>query len=248
MAALGTWLRQNSLENPEAIYLAAASADLAGDWNDARSFYRKLLGGQRLDARLAAKAVPAGRFFVENRMATGVMERKSVPEFRCEECLRGPDKTRFQYDKDNHPFTVCMECVEAKKKATRIAKQDAVKDRDVTQLLRMAMRKQVHLPALSDLAFQVAQKFGGMEAVVDIIYVKLDKMLNSDRIDPRVQLDALKYLTGLLKAGMASVTTQFDASMLTDEELDAAMRDYVEEIFGSTFKHPALPEQPQCQP
>jgi len=59
MAALGPWLQQNSLENPEAIYLAAASADLAGDWNDARSFYRKLLGRQTLDARLTAKAVPA---------------------------------------------------------------------------------------------------------------------------------------------------------------------------------------------
>jgi len=59
MAALAPWLQQNSLENPEAIYLAASNADLAGEWNDARSFYRKLLGGKRLPDRFGAKAVPA---------------------------------------------------------------------------------------------------------------------------------------------------------------------------------------------
>ena len=59
MAALAPWLQQNSLENPEAIYLAASNADLAGEWNDARSFYRKLLDGKRLPDRLGAKAVPA---------------------------------------------------------------------------------------------------------------------------------------------------------------------------------------------
>lgn len=171
-----------------------------------------------------------------------------LPEFRCEECLRGPDKTEFDYDAEgNHP-PLCVKCISQRTASRKLAVQDRQKQEDVTKLLRLAVRKHVHLPALSEMAGKLAAKFGGTDAVVDLIYVKLSDMLKSDHISPKIQLDGLKFLVNFLRAGMASVNTTFDASVLTDDELETAMREYVAEIFGPAIAQSVITEHPPCQP
>jgi tetratricopeptide (TPR) repeat protein len=58
-AAVKPWLSANPSESQTLLHRAAQSAEYAGDWTAATSFYRKLLKADRLDGRVAAEAVPA---------------------------------------------------------------------------------------------------------------------------------------------------------------------------------------------
>ena len=58
-AAVKPWLTANPSESQTVPPPAAQGAEYAGDWTAAVSFYRKLLKAERLDARMAADAVPA---------------------------------------------------------------------------------------------------------------------------------------------------------------------------------------------
>ncbi len=58
-AAVKPWLSANPSESQTLLYRAAQSAEYAGDWTAAASFYRKLLKADRLDGGIAVEAVPA---------------------------------------------------------------------------------------------------------------------------------------------------------------------------------------------
>lgn len=58
-AAVKPWLAANSAENPKFLFLAAQSAEFAGEWRQSVSFYRKLLKLKDLDAATAAVAAPS---------------------------------------------------------------------------------------------------------------------------------------------------------------------------------------------
>lgn len=58
-AALGGWLREHSLTSPESLFLAAHSAELAGDASDAVSHYRRLLSLENVPSAWIARAAPA---------------------------------------------------------------------------------------------------------------------------------------------------------------------------------------------
>lgn len=177
---------------------------------------------------------------------------EQLPPYRCEECLRGPAKTDFLRDAEGRPSALCIECQARKAAKRQLAKHDQLRQRDVTKLLRMAVRQRVNLPPLSEAVSKLVGRFGGMDTIVDIIYVKLDHMLSmdDDLCSPKVTLDALKFLVGFIRAGMAEVQTTIDASALSDEELDQAMRAYLLEVFGPSMTAPAeTPErQLTCEP
>ena len=50
------WLTANPSNSPTLLFNAGQSAELAGKWSDAVTFYRKFLKGKSLDARLAGTA------------------------------------------------------------------------------------------------------------------------------------------------------------------------------------------------
>ena len=58
-AAVKPWLANNPAENTKFLFLAAQSAEFAGEWRPALSFYRKLLKKSDLDASTAAIAAPS---------------------------------------------------------------------------------------------------------------------------------------------------------------------------------------------
>jgi outer membrane protein assembly factor BamD (BamD/ComL family) len=57
-AAVKPWLTTNAAESAKLIFLAAQSAEFAGEWRQAVSFYRKLLKMGNLDAATASIAAP----------------------------------------------------------------------------------------------------------------------------------------------------------------------------------------------
>lgn len=58
-AAVKSWLAANSSEDPKFLFSAARSAELAAEWRQSVSFYRKLLKLKDLDATIAATAAPS---------------------------------------------------------------------------------------------------------------------------------------------------------------------------------------------
>jgi len=58
-AAVKPWLADNAVESTRFLFLAAQSAEFAGEWRQAISFYRKLLKKSDLDASTAALAAPS---------------------------------------------------------------------------------------------------------------------------------------------------------------------------------------------
>ncbi|MFT5411639.1 MAG: hypothetical protein ACI9NC_004375, partial [Verrucomicrobiales bacterium] len=58
-AAVKSWLTTNPSGSQTLLFNAAQAAEYGGEWNDAVSFYRKMLKAQRIDGKLAATAVPA---------------------------------------------------------------------------------------------------------------------------------------------------------------------------------------------
>ena len=58
-AAANPWLAANAAESPKFLFLAAQSAEFAGEWRPALSFYRKLLKKSDLDPATAAIAAPS---------------------------------------------------------------------------------------------------------------------------------------------------------------------------------------------
>ncbi len=58
-AAVKPWLAENAAESSKFLFLAARSAEFAGEWRQSVSFYRKLLKQGDLDASTAAIAAPS---------------------------------------------------------------------------------------------------------------------------------------------------------------------------------------------
>jgi outer membrane protein assembly factor BamD (BamD/ComL family) len=58
-AAVNPWLASNPVESPKFLFLAAQSAEFAGEWRQALSLYRKLLKKADLDAATASIAAPS---------------------------------------------------------------------------------------------------------------------------------------------------------------------------------------------
>jgi hypothetical protein len=58
-AAVKPWLAQNEANSVKFLFLAAQSAEFAGEWRQAVSFYRKLLKSPDIDASTAAIAAPS---------------------------------------------------------------------------------------------------------------------------------------------------------------------------------------------
>ena len=66
-ASVKPWLTANPELSQPLLMQAARSAERAGEWQDAASFYRKLLGNPQVDPTLAAEAVPAAyRLFINH--------------------------------------------------------------------------------------------------------------------------------------------------------------------------------------
>jgi outer membrane protein assembly factor BamD (BamD/ComL family) len=58
-AAVKPWLADNAADSTRFLFLAAQSAEFAGEWRQAVNFYRKLLKAPDIDASTAATAVPS---------------------------------------------------------------------------------------------------------------------------------------------------------------------------------------------
>ena len=58
-AAVKPWLADNAADSAKFLFMAAQSAEFAGEWRPAVSFYRKLLKLENLDASTAAIAAPS---------------------------------------------------------------------------------------------------------------------------------------------------------------------------------------------
>ncbi|MCH7224681.1 tetratricopeptide repeat protein [Haloferula sp. A504] len=58
-AAVKPWLAANPGLSNDTLFQAARSAERAGEWSSAASFYRKLLTDPKVDGRIAGEAVPA---------------------------------------------------------------------------------------------------------------------------------------------------------------------------------------------
>ncbi len=58
-ASLKPWLTDNATDSQAVLFYAGRTAEYAGEWNDAASYYRKLLQKESLNAKRAADVVPA---------------------------------------------------------------------------------------------------------------------------------------------------------------------------------------------
>jgi len=67
-ASVKPWLTANPSESQEFLHRAAQSAEFAGDWTAAASFYRKLLKADQLNAGIATQAVPASYRLLINHL------------------------------------------------------------------------------------------------------------------------------------------------------------------------------------
>ncbi|QTN33087.1 tetratricopeptide repeat protein [Akkermansiaceae bacterium] len=68
-AAAKPWLAANQSDSQPLLFAAAQSAERAGDWQAAASFYRKLLKNPAPDAGIAAEAVPSAYRLLINHLA-----------------------------------------------------------------------------------------------------------------------------------------------------------------------------------
>lgn len=171
-----------------------------------------------------------------------------LPPFRCRECMRGPDKVEFPKDTDGSHVRICVECRHRLTLEKRFKGQEQSQQRDALKLLRMAARQKVHLPPLNEAVRMLVGKYGNLETVIDIIYVKLNHLLLKDdnkfeEVPAKITLDALKFLVGFIKAGLPQVETTIDASSMSEEEMDEALQTFFAEAVAK-----ALPPANQTEP
>lgn len=158
-----------------------------------------------------------------------------LPEYRCDKCMRGPEQVEFGRDEEGERRTVCKECRERDHMQERMQQVARTQSQDISTLLRTSIRSRISLPQLNELASKLLLKYGGLDEVVTLIHGHIDQMLTNEKAKPKTKLDALRFLVGILKAGMAEHHTEIQITTLTDDQIDSAIDRFLEDRLGTVY-------------
>jgi len=170
------------------------------------------------------EAVLVSRFFVAPM--NDIPEYKRLPKLRCSECLRPLNAN--DRDAEGNPDVICEECKYRRALQRQVAKWADRAKRDVKELMVTTVRNRVHLPQLNFVVAKLLEAYGGTDEFVKLVKFHVDNILMDDNASHRQKLEAIKFLTHFIQAGMADHRMEMNVTAMSDKDIAMAIDSFIE--------------------
>jgi len=170
------------------------------------------------------------------RTVAVVTPAQRLAEHRCLECFKGVPDVAFSVT-DGRPHKFCSDCKARFEVQRALARREEEQNKDVAGFVKATLTSSVSVPAMREIAAKLTKKFGGVDSIVDEIYLNIRDVLDNKKGE-RFAFDVLKFLVRLIERGLEEERVELELSALSDEQLndirDRFLERYMAEGNGET--------------